>query len=116
MFKVATLAVVSIFLSGPVAPVQTGPGTRYFDGPPPIRFVREGLVPVLFVAPARLAEACAVKIPPGIVLMACARTTKDGLRVVIMPHPAAFMGSDPYAQIMAHELGHVAGWSGNHEQ
>ena len=96
-------------------PVATGPGTRFYDGPPPARFIREGIVPVLFVDPARLAEACGAKVPPGLALVACTRMTKSGVKVVIMPHPAVAMKTDYYALVLAHELAHaLANWPGDH--
>ena len=114
MFKVATLAVVSIFLSGPVAPVQTGPGTRYFDGPPPIRFVRETAVPVFFIHPDRMMDACGLdKAPPGVRLIACVRRTNTGQAIMMLPHPC-LSADEQYALIVCHETAHVNLWPGDH--
>lgn len=95
-------------------PLKTGLGTRYYDGPPPVRFIKEGFVPVLFVAPGRINEACGLENPDGLTLVACARMTKGGVKVVIMPHPCAAM-IESYALVLCHETAHaIGGWSGEH--
>lgn len=117
MFK-SLAAVAMMGLLGAPTPADvkpaTGPGTRYYDGPPPIRFIKEQFVPVLFIHPSRMNEACGMPNMQGMVLVACARPTRDGIKVVIMPHPALSMHDNPYALVLAHELAHTAGWDGAH--
>ena len=118
MFKEAA-AVAMMALLGAPSPaevIKTGPGTRYYDGAPPARFIKQGIVPVMFVNPALINEACGIGNLPGLTLLACTRRTKEGVAVVIMPHPAAFMDSNGYALVLAHEIAHAnGGWSGSHE-
>lgn len=94
-----------------VPQVKTGPGTRYHWGPPPARFIREGLYALMLVNPASIYEACGAERVPGMQLMGCMRRTKDGFPVIIMP-----LNSDPLNWfVLIHEAGHANGWGGNHE-
>lgn len=99
-------------LAAPTVPIQTGPGTPYFAGMPPERFIREVAVMALFVAPSRIEDLCGPP-PEGMVVMACVRRL-EGVEVVIMPHPIVAHG-EVYADLLTHELAHVAGWSREHE-
>jgi hypothetical protein len=56
--------------------------------------------PVVFQGPAGIAKACAEA-------LACVRNG-----VTHLPNPNAY--KDPYAQIVAHELGHKNGWPSDH--
>lgn len=94
-------------------PAVTGPGTRYFDGLPPARFVKGGFVTVLFVHPAQLYEACGAPQVQGLTLKGCARMMKSGVKAVIVPHPCVTLDGE-YTVILCHELGHWAGWPGDH--
>lgn len=110
------LKIAAALLAAPVvaaAPVPTGIGTVNYAGPPPARFIQEAAVAVLFVAPGNITRYCG-EAPVGLVKIACTITFKNGNKVVIMPHPVVAMEHEQYALILAHELGHVASWEGNH--
>lgn len=118
MLKAAAGVLMMALLGAPTpadAPVQTGPGTRYFAGDPPARFVKEGLALVMFVAPSRMNEVCGMPNTNRMLLVACVRRLKKGgVPVIFMPHPVVFPG-DTYAQILNHELAHaIGGWDGTH--
>ena len=115
MKALAALA-AAFALAAPSPPdwlTPTGPGTRYYDGPPPARFVGETGALVLFVAPARVAELCAMPVPPGKVLVACMRRLEGGMAVIVAPHPAGFP-NERFSLILNHELAHVNSWPGDH--
>jgi hypothetical protein len=90
------------------------PGTMN-DGMPPLRFQGNTAAVVIFTDRTGIDSACGVA-PPGYQIIACTRRTADGTPVVTMPNPAPYGDTEFYARIMAHELGHVSGWSGMHEQ
>ena len=93
-----------------VPEIKTGPGTRYFAGPPPARFIREGLYALMLVDPAKLYEACGAERVPKMELKGCMRRTRDGFPVIIMP-----LNADPFNWfVLIHEAGHAAGWPGDH--
>jgi hypothetical protein len=97
-----------------VKPVVTGPGTRYFSGRPPARFIKPMAVPAIFAHPEQLYAMCGLERIPGMKLRGCVRSDKNGVKWVIMPHP----GADPDPSnwfVLLHELGHAAGWGANHE-
>lgn len=113
MFKALILSAAAAIVAAPSVPI--GPGTRFYDGDPPARYVKEGMALIVFVAPSRMNAVCGADNPQGLVLLACVRRLKDGnVPVVFMPHPAAFPGN-PYARILGHELAHSIGnWPGDH--
>lgn len=90
--------------------VPFGPGTRNYDGPPPARFQSDAAVIVSFESD--VSGDCG-KAPPGLVTVACEFKAAKGVNVMVLPNPNQFP-DDPYAQIVAHELGHRLGWKGNH--
>ena len=92
----------------------TGPGTRYYDGNPPPRFVKEGMAVIILVSPEKIAALCGTVPPPGLNLVACVRRTKEGAPVIIGPHPALFP-NEQFARIILHEGAHAWGqWPGDH--
>lgn len=108
--KLALVALAAVLTAAPSEPVVTGLGTRFFDGPPPARYIKEGFYNLLLVNPAQLNDACGVPNPPGLTLRGCTRTTKAGDRVVILP-----LSASPYNWfVLIHETGHVNGWGGEH--
>ena len=95
---------------GAAEPIKTGPGTRYFAGPAPARYLKEGIVPLLLVDPARLNEMCGTVPVPGLTLYGCTRRTENGQPVIIMP-----LTAEPYNWfVLLHEWGHSQGWPGDH--
>lgn len=116
ILKAAAAVALMAILGAPTPseqPVKTGIGTRYYGGAAPARFVKEGPVVVFFVAPERLYEACGLDRIPGLTLRGCTRWTKEGVPVVFVPHPT--LDPDPTNWfVLGHELGHSAGWSGDH--
>ena len=114
-FALAALATPVAAQAPEMPPIKTGLGTRYYDGPPPARFVKGGLVRVIFAHPDQIMEICGVEPVPGMTLVACARLSKAGDKIVVMPHPALYMHNDPYAMLLAHEVAHsIGGWGGDH--
>ena len=119
--KVLALFAGLLALATPVAaqapglpPIKTGLGTRYYSGPPPARFVKAGLVRVIFVHPDQIMEVCGVEPVPGMMLMACARMSVAGDKIVVMPHPCLAI-EQPYALLLCHEVSHsIGGWPGDH--
>ena len=94
--------------------IKTGPGTRYYSGLPPVRFVKGGLVPVLFVHPDQLYEACGAPKVEGLELKGCARMMKTGQKAIIIPHPCLSLDGQ-YTVILCHETAHaIASWPGDH--
>lgn len=96
-----------------VPEIKTGPGTRYFAGLPPARYVKGGFVTVLFVHPDQLYEACGAPRVAGMELKGCARMMKSGQKAVIVPHPCVALDGQ-YTVVLCHELGHHQGWPGDH--
>lgn len=109
MFK-TFLAMAALATVGAAEPIVTGPGTQYYDGPPPARFLKEGIIPLLLVAPSRLNEACGKIPPPGLTLMGCTRWTVKGQPVIIMPLNASAINW----YVLLHEWGHSQGWPSDH--
>lgn len=83
--------------------------------PVPERFVQNDVVvQVRYTSPERVVELCG----GTIYLQACViQVVGPGMKLVpqiVMPHPKDWR--DPYAKLMKHELGHVAGWGREHEK
>lgn len=75
---------------------------------PPERHQGDNHAAVLFVQPEQLATYCGR--PADQVRVACAAG-----HMIIIPNPCRVVG-ELYALILCHELGHVNGWSGKHEE
>lgn len=113
--KAALAAGAALLVGAPSEPIKTGPGTAYFTGLPPVRFVKEDITPVIFATPENVTKLCGGDtLPEGFRVLACARKDKRNVKWLILPHPAIAAG-EPYADLVTHELGHRAGWSGMHE-
>jgi hypothetical protein len=110
MLKALAMAGASISLAS-AAPMN---GTMN-SGMPPLRYQGNGAAVVIFTDRAGIDEACGVA-PEGFRIIACTKHTSDGVGVIFMPNPAPYGETEFFARIMSHELGHVNGWSGNHEQ
>lgn len=111
----AFTAVLAAIMCASAAPAQTpGYNTPYSSAMPPERYRGDGAAVVFFVSDV---EAYCGPSDPGKQIIACARRTRDGTPVIVMPNPryAAELG-DPYAVVMSHELAHAAhNWGANHE-
>jgi hypothetical protein len=79
---------------------------RVFDGPPPERF--KGNNTLILTFHSDLKEACGEP-PKGKRFLGCARGNR-----VAMPNPCG-IPNEQFARIMCHELGHVNGWTADHE-
>lgn len=98
-------------LAAPAAP----PPPKWSDAIPPAEYQGLGLVPVLYVEPWEIKDACsAVGTPPeGLVIVACTITLKDGQKLIILPDPCDF-GDGWFAGVACHENAHaLKNW--NHE-
>ena len=108
MFKVATLAVVSIFLSGP--------GTVTFDGMPPKRFQGPASMLVRFVPAKDIARVCG-GVPDKLArLRACRRQLVGGMPILVLPDPCPSGDAEYFARLACHEKAHLLGWKGDHPQ
>lgn len=95
----------------PETDIPAGPPS--LEIPPPLRFRGENVALVLFVHDVR--PFCPQP-SPGRTVIACQIDSPQlHLPLMVMPHPCAAMGLDAYAYIACHELAHVNGWSGQHE-
>jgi hypothetical protein len=82
---------------------------------PPVRFQGNNLSIVVFTDQDGIHENCG-KPEKGFVMIACRRQLQDsGANVLFMPNPCPMGGREFYAKIACHELGHVNGWTGDHE-
>lgn len=107
------LALCATALVIPTLSASAEPNThgQWWDGRPPDRFqapTRTKLQTVVDVQ-ASCARHHRHPLPDGAVIFAC---TYRG--VVTMPNPCDFP-AERFAALLCHELGHVNGWSGNHE-
>ena len=100
-------------LAAPSVPTHN-PVTEHgpiFAGRPPERFMREQGGIILFVGD--VTQMCGPA-PAGYTKYGCAFENDNGIPVMVVPHPCLVVG-DFYADLLCHEQGHWAGWSGNHE-
>jgi hypothetical protein len=106
------VALAALLTAAPSTPIETGPGTRYFDGMPPARYDGTGAAIVVMVND--VATYCG-EAPQGLTIIACTRRTEGGAPIIFMPNPSeAAAQGDFYARILAHELAHAQGWPGTH--
>lgn len=75
---------------------------------PPQRYQGDNVAVLTFSASAP-ADCAGGSREFGVTVEACTRGN-----LVTVPNPCAWPGSDPYAQLLCHELGHVNGWPSNH--
>lgn len=85
------------------------------SGMPPERFRGNAASVVVFTDRAGIEAICGKSEPPNIML-ACRRAFPNGTPLVVMPNPCLLGESEFFAKIMCHEMGHVNGWTGNHEE
>lgn len=111
---IAAISLGGLAFFGLAAAEVTGTGTRWFDGMPPERFRQENSAKVLFVRD--VTPVCRQTPPKGLRVIACTVRLRGGETIVVMPHPCDTAHSDRYALIACHELGHVNGWSSEHEE
>ena len=113
---IALLAAASICVAA-AAPGKTARDSAYWDGPPPVRFVRDATALVSTVGQAEISAACDGGRPPPcpLVTRACTVPASGGPSHVYLPNPCdpAFRG-EQFAALFCHETGHVAGWPGSH--
>lgn len=74
---------------------------------PPATYRNDKTVLVTFAKPGLVTELCGQHGEPGVI--GCAY--RDAM---IVPNPCAFTDQS-YAAALCHELGHINGWSANHE-
>ena len=73
---------------------------------PPQRFQGDASAVVVFTTEGHVQSRCPVARPA--VAVGC---TSGG--VIYVPNPCRWR--DPYAVLLCHEIGHISGWSGLHE-
>lgn len=96
-------------------PVAQTPKGSLSDGWPPARFRGDVTATIRFVPPERVGEVCGAKPTCGYVTLGCTLTRPDGSKLVVLPNPnAEGPAADAYRKLVAHELGHVNGWAGDH--
>lgn len=96
---------------GPL-PMALGTAILPANAYPPVRFIESRSAAVtLFLTPEGIARACGVSSRPNGVILACASEEKG---IMALPHPCQFP-NDPYAVVVCHELAHLNGWTGEHE-
>lgn len=81
---------------------------------PPVRFQDNNVAVVQFTDQAGIHKYCGTP-EPGFQIIACRRQAENGASVLFMPNPCLTGGLEFYAKIACHELGHVNGWSADHE-
>lgn len=81
---------------------------------PPVRYQGGGVAIVAFVDRAGIDELCGKSADPGKVIIACHRVLPSGASFIAMPMPCPLGGTEVYATIACHEIGHSLGWSGEH--
>lgn len=80
---------------------------------PPARFTGDNITLVIFATD--VSQFCG-EAPAGLVILGCQRMTNDGAPVLILPNPnRTILTPAGYQRLVAHELGHRNGWSGDHE-
>lgn len=85
------------------------------SGLPPERFRGNAAALVYFTDRTGVEQLCGTAEPPNI-MIACKRSFAGDGVIVIMPNPCLIGEAEFFAKIMCHEMGHVQGWGGNHEQ
>lgn len=83
-------------------------------GLPPVRFQNNAVAIVVFTDRIGIDAECGVA-PPPYTVIACTKAIGD-TPVVFMPNACPAGATEYFARIMCHEMGHVQGWSGEHEE
>ena len=79
---------------------------------PPVQYQGEASAYVHFVR--NVPATCPFKAPEGYTVKGWHQRL-NGQSIIILPHPCAYPAEE-FARIACHEIGHVNGWSGMHEQ
>jgi hypothetical protein len=98
-----------LLLAAPAMPQNNSP---YSTARPPERFQKDNAAVVVFVAD--VSTICGT-LPDGYRIIACVRKSKSGAPIMVMPNPCLFPG-EVFSHIACHELAHVSGWTGLHEE
>jgi hypothetical protein len=80
----------------------------------PAKFDRETYVRVHFVMTFGQIDAICGKAPLPYQRAGCVRSDALG-KFIVLPHPSIVTNRPIYGQMVAHELGHVNGWSATHD-
>src|SRR5688500_7335329 len=99
------VALAALLTAAPSIPQEPA---KWSSATPPLKYQRAGFVPVMFVAPELIQQACSpVGTPPeGLTVIACTRwvlVDKKPVRIVVMPDPCAIADVDAYAAVQCHE-------------
>ena len=86
------------------AAVLTLPGSTWRDRPP-VRYQGDAIAGVVFTTEAHVQRMC----PQVRHAVGCTVGS-----AIYVPNPCRW--NDPYATLLCHELGHVNGWTANHEE
>ena len=65
---------------------------------------------------SRVTAVCRGEPPAGKRIVACLQTLPDGSLRMVLPNPCAFAEDERFARLACHELAHVNGWTGQHEE
>ena len=107
MLKALAVCAAAILVAGPVG----APHGPIYAGPPPARFTGGNIARVIFTS--NVEALCGSQ--PGYKIYACTAKYPGEIPIVVLPNPNQFEG-EWFAHIVGHELGHVNGWTGEHEQ
>jgi hypothetical protein len=110
MVKALLALCAAAFLAAPSTPAF-GPGTRHFDGSPPLRFMGDATAITFFVMDV---DAICGAAPPGYTRMGCQFQTADGVPVIVVKNPCPYTYVDAYARLICHEIAHARLWPGDH--
>lgn len=91
---------------------NTKPHGPVYDGPPPERFRGDVAVMTIYTKdPSAYCQGLGIKISEGDILEGCAYR-KGEQHFIVVPNPCI---KSPRGTV-CHEIGHVNGWSVNHER
>jgi hypothetical protein len=93
------------------APAVSQNNSPYSTARPPERFQEDGASIVLFVDD--VSKVCGT--PPKGRIIACVRKAENGTPIMVLPNPC-LVKTEVYSHIVCHELGHINGWGGRHEE
>ena len=105
------VALAALLCAAPTTPQETGPGTPFFAGMPPVKYQANNAQVVVFTSDLR--QFCGAP-EPGMVILGCARKMGN-TPVLFLPNPCLLGDREFYARIACHELGHRNGWTALHE-
>lgn len=84
-----------------------------FAGMPPVQYWGDAVTVVIFTG--QVEEFCG-KPPEGFVVKACAKETKNGTPVLVLPNPCYYgIAGEEFATLACHEKAHHPNdWAGDH--